>query len=198
MPADSGLIETVRRLEVRSERDRLGLFKIERFGAFVRAVDCGAEAVGVIACWKLITSQIVQTQVRRLRRSGVPTVIVDPPTFRGLHGAMRASGVIGVFRQRWTPLSDAPPGTWLALDRIRSLGNLGCILRTAEAAGISGVVLVGDAIDPFDRDVVGSAMGGLTGLSLVRGSAPDVRSWARARGFATFATSPSAPVPWEE
>src|SRR5688572_25008988 len=111
----SDLLATLRRLNDPVARERLGLFAIERYTAFVRAVDTGAEILGVVACKKLLTSALCQMLVRRVRSAGIPTLYVDPETFRRHSRAGRASGVIAVVRQRWRPLSDVVPGAWLAV-----------------------------------------------------------------------------------
>ncbi len=74
---------------------------------------------------------------------------------------------IGVFRQRWTEKVE-PSATWVALEDMRDPGNLGTIIRTADAAGASGVILVGQSCDPFAPDGVRATMGSIFGVPLVR------------------------------
>ena len=74
---------------------------------------------------------------------------------------------IGVFRQRWAD-GVTPLGTWIALEDMRDPGNLGTIIRTADAAGASGVILVGQSCDPFAPDGVRATMGSIFGVPLVR------------------------------
>jgi TrmH family RNA methyltransferase len=78
---------------------------------------------------------------------------------------------IGVFRQRWAD-AVTPLGTWIALEDMRDPGNLGTIIRTADAAGASGVILVGQSCDPFAPDGVRATMGSIFGVPLVRMSLP--------------------------
>jgi RNA methyltransferase, TrmH family len=73
---------------------------------------------------------------------------------------------IGVFRQRWGELS--PQGIWVALEDMRDPGNLGTIIRTADAAGASGVILAGQSCDPFSPDCVRATMGSIFAMPLVR------------------------------
>jgi TrmH family RNA methyltransferase len=75
-------------------------------------------------------------------------------------------GVIGVFRQRWGTV--APQGVWVALEDMRDPGNLGTIIRTADAAGASGVILAGQSCDPFSPDCVRATMGSIFAMPLVR------------------------------
>ncbi|MGO8112890.1 TrmH family RNA methyltransferase, partial [Rhizobium leguminosarum] len=64
---------------------------------------------------------------------------------------------------RWTPLKGirlSDGETWVSLDRVRDPGNLGTIIRTANAAGASGIILLGETTDPFSLDQR-LALGGL-------------------------------------
>ncbi|MEL6734485.1 MAG: RNA methyltransferase [Pseudomonadota bacterium] len=57
---------------------------------------------------------------------------------------------------------------WLALDRVRDPGNLGTIIRTADALGAKGIVLIGDTTDPFSMETVRATMGSLFHVPLIR------------------------------
>lgn len=74
---------------------------------------------------------------------------------------------LAVFRQRWAP-AVKPEGTWVAVEDMRDPGNLGTIIRTADAAGAAGVVLVGQSCDPWSGDCVRATMGSIFGVPLVR------------------------------
>lgn len=74
---------------------------------------------------------------------------------------------IGVFRQRWTETVE-PEGVWVALEDMRDPGNLGTIIRTADAAGAAGVILTGQSCDPWSGDCVRATMGSIFGMKLVR------------------------------
>jgi TrmH family RNA methyltransferase len=75
-------------------------------------------------------------------------------------------GQIGVFRQRWGAVK--PEGVWVALEDMRDPGNLGTIIRTADAAGASGVILAGQSCDPYSPDCVRATMGSIFAMPLVR------------------------------
>jgi TrmH family RNA methyltransferase len=72
-------------------------------------------------------------------------VRVSPEQFRRISTAEHASGIGAIVRQHWTPLTQANPRAglgWLVVERIRSPGNLGTILRTAEACGAGGAIFI--------------------------------------------------------
>lgn len=74
---------------------------------------------------------------------------------------------IGVFPQRWAT-EVRPQGTWVALEDMRDPGNLGTIIRTADAAGAAGVVLVGQSCDPWGPDCVRATMGSIFAVPLLQ------------------------------
>jgi TrmH family RNA methyltransferase len=71
--------------------------------------------------------------------------------------------MLGVFEQRWTAEPDvasvAADALWVVLETPRDPGNLGTIVRTADAVGASGVALVGASVDPYSREAVRASMG---------------------------------------
>jgi TrmH family RNA methyltransferase len=102
--------------------------------------------------------------VRRLKRDGTPFVRVSPEEFRRVSMTERASGIAAIFQQRILKLDEIKPRDstcWTALSDIRSLGNLGTLIRTSAAVGAGGFILIGDKIDPFDPSVVRATMGAL-------------------------------------
>ncbi|MFM8746426.1 MAG: TrmH family RNA methyltransferase [Aestuariivirga sp.] len=75
--------------------------------------------------------------------------------------------LIGVFRQRFAQ-SVRPEGLWLALEEMRDPGNLGTIIRTADAAGAAGIILAGNCCDPYAPDCVRATMGSIFAMPIVK------------------------------
>jgi TrmH family RNA methyltransferase len=88
--------------------------------------------------------------------------------------------VVGVFRQLFQPLSAIEPQAapcWVALHRVRDPGNLGTIIRTADAAGCGGVILVGECCDPYSVEAVRATMGSIFAVPLVKASEAEFAAW---------------------
>ena len=93
-----------------------------------------------------------------------------------------AQNVIGVYHQRPRELSQLDIGNsslWVALEQVRDPGNLGTILRTADAVGAGGVILVGECCDPFSFETVRASMGSLFAVPLALGSLQELTGWCR-------------------
>jgi TrmH family RNA methyltransferase len=65
----------------------------------------------------------------------------------------------------------------VALEAVRDPGNLGTIVRTADAAGCGAVILVGDCCDPFSVEAVRATMGSVFAVKIARASVPEFLAW---------------------
>jgi RNA methyltransferase, TrmH family len=85
----------------------------------------------------------------------------------------------------------AAEGLWLAVESIDSPGNLGTIIRTAEAVGVTGIFLLGPNGDPWHPAAVRASVGSLFSQKLVKCSTREVTDWAKSSGVAIVGSSPS-------
>ena len=91
--------------------------------------------------------------------------------------------VVAVFPQVFRALDELDPAAaacWVALEQVRDPGNLGTIVRTADAAGCGGVILVGDTVDPFSVEAVRATMGSIFAVPISRATRDAVPGLARA------------------
>jgi TrmH family RNA methyltransferase len=189
----------VRSLSQRRARDSAGVFLIEGVRQFLRAYEADFEFDTILHSRILLRNELVQKLVRQLIARGVRRVSLSPEQFRAIQTAERASGIAAIVRQRFTPLARASGQRglcWLVIEHLRSPGNLGTILRTAEATGVAGVIFVGDSCDPFDPRVVRASMGGIFHLNLARASPQSLREWLKRNDVRAIALDPRAPRLW--
>jgi RNA methyltransferase, TrmH family len=181
----------------RAYRDTTGLFYIEGVRNFVRVVDNRFELDTILFSEKLLTAPVARKLVRQARRAGVPTLNLTPERFRQISYTERASGVAAIVRQRWSKLSAIVPQTglcWVAIETVRSAGNLGTLIRTAEAVGAAGFMLIGNQIDPFDPDIIRASMGGIFCQQFVRTSLPLLGDWLQQQQCQSIGASPDGIV----
>ena len=79
--------------------------------------------------------------------------------------------MVGVVEQsigKLDAIAPKPEEIWIALERIKDPGNLGTIVRTADAVGAAGVILVGPSVDPFSLEAVRATMGSIFHVPLFR------------------------------
>jgi RNA methyltransferase, TrmH family len=205
-PTDSprivpALLHRIRTLAHRSVRDREKCYWLEGIRQFVQAHDAGIQFDTIVYSRVLVPSDLAKMLVRRLKIAGARVVPVSPEQFRQISITARASGIGAIAHQRWDRIEQADPRPGvchLLVESIRSPGNLGTILRTAEACGAGGVIFLGPRGDPFDPAVVRASMGGLFHLQLIRTDPQHLRSWASRHGMHIVGLCPAAELAWTD
>lgn len=172
-------VKAVRALHLRKVRDETGLFVAEGLKTVTEGIETGhAPAIllhGPQAPHPLLTKAIQATH------AGAGEVIeVTEEILAKVSRRDNPQAVVGVFRQVFKPLSELEPPsapTWLALHRVRDPGNLGTIVRTADAAGCGGVILVGECCDPYSVEAVRATMGSIFAVPLTKASETEFAAW---------------------
>ncbi|HEU4324168.1 MAG TPA: RNA methyltransferase [Roseiflexaceae bacterium] len=181
----------------RRYRDMHRQFFVEGVRNVVTAADHGFTVDALVYSERLLIAPVARRLVRNLKRAGVPFARVSPEQFRTISQTEQASGVGAVLRQHIRPLPDAGAGCWVALGPVRSLGNLGTLVRTAAATGADGFILLDPAVDPFDPAVVRATMGALFGQRLARATHQEFAHWARRHRVQVVGASPDGPVEYD-
>ena len=149
----------------------------------------------------LLKSSLAEMLIRRLNAQGVRRQRLSPEQFRSISTTERASGVGAIVREHWTPLARAQADRglcWLVIEDVRTPGNLGTIVRTAEACGAAGIIFVGPQCDPFTPDVLRASMGGIFHLGVVRATHDELQRWASRGAVQVVGLSPDAERLWTE
>ena len=136
-----------------------------------------------------------------IRAGGVPVLLCSDAVLAGLTDTVTPQGLVGVATLPAARLEDvtATAGLLVALVEIRDPGNLGAVIRTADAAGATGVVLVGDCVDPRISKSVRASAGSVCHLPVVAVPTFDELSAAcRASGVAVLAADARASLPYTE
>jgi len=184
----------LRSLQSSQGRSRSGLYLIEGIRHVARAVEERAPLQSIFVAPNALSNPFGQKLARRLRQAGTPCLRLGPTLYRDLTLAAEPQGLGAVIRQKWTQLHSVRPHPsclWLGVESIDSPGNLGTIMRTAEATGVSGTMFLGDGADPHEPVAIRASMGSLFSQKLVRCSASEFTQWARASGVSVVGSSPN-------
>jgi len=184
----------LRSLQTHQGRFRTGLYIIEGIRHLARAVQHNAPIESVFVDPSVLPNPFGQKLARRLRRSGIPGIRLSHQLYRDLTLAGEPQGIGAVLRQQWTPLLNVgiePRSLWLAVESIESRGNLGTMIRTAEAAGATGVFILNSDCDPYDPATVRATMGSLFSQKLIWCSPKEFTNWAKSNRVAVVASSPA-------
>jgi TrmH family RNA methyltransferase len=179
LSADELDLDYVRSLREPARRASSGRFFIEGVRFLVTADEHRHELDALVVAPALLRSGVAEQIVRRRRLAGTPVLELDADAFRSISLLGEPQGVGAVLRQRWSARSvlahPSRDALWLALDEVRSPGNLGTLLRTAAAVGATGLVCLAPAVDPHDPRVVRATMGAVLTQHLCRASPAELR-----------------------
>ena len=195
-----GDIGRIRELRLRPARDATGQYYVEGLRQVFCALDANLPLELLVYC-ETLAPTIAQRRVRLARRAGARVMRVSPEQFRSVSTTSRASGIGAVLGQHWSSMQDADPAgglCWIGLGLTRSTGNLGTLLRTAEAVGVAGVIFLDRLTDPFDAQVVRASMGGIFGLRLVRATHAELAEWVSRHRGEVVGAAPRGDVSYTE
>lgn len=118
--------------------------------------------------------------------AGVPVFVLSDRVFAAVSETKTPQGVAAVLSRRIRPLSGS---RFVALDAVQDPGNVGTIIRTADAAGFDGVLLGPECADLFSSKVLRSTMGSIFRLSFAfpEDLSADLRT-LRSRGFSVLSS----------
>jgi RNA methyltransferase, TrmH family len=189
------VVKRMRLLADRRHRRRAGAFVVQGIQPVWQAVEAGAAIETLIVAPGLLGRSPAVPMVAEQEARGVRITRVSDELFGRLSGREGPSGLAAIVRGRPAVLGDlaAGPGSvFVALHEIGNPGNLGTIIRTANAAGASGVVLLGRSTDPFDPAAVKASMGALFSTPVGQAEVDEFFGWAAGRQIAVVTTSAKA------
>lgn len=188
-------VKQVRALRQRKEREATGLYFAEGIRIVTEAVELRAGVETLVFAPELLKSDHARALVAAQRAQGVPVLELSAEVFAGLSSRDGPQGLAAVLRQRTEALKDVAPGAelcWVALDAAQDPGNIGTILRTSDAVGGAGLILLGHAADPYDPAAVRASMGALFAQRIVRADWKGFADWKLRHGVTVVGTSDKA------
>lgn len=185
------LVKRIRSLADKKARRREGCFVVEGQQPVWRAAESGWQIDTLVISPELITNHAANAMIQQLERDGVRVASLSADLFARLSERDGPAGIMAIVRSRTVALPNVQENDlWIILHRIHNPGNLGTIIRTADATGSAGIVLCGDSTDPFDPVAVKASMGSIFSVPIViERDFGLVRNWADAQGLRLVGTS---------
>jgi len=176
-------VKGVRALHMRKTRDETGRFLAEGLKFIGEALDQGRAPRLLLVGQEARPHPLLDRARQATREGGGEVVIVTHPILEKISRRDNPQTVLGVFDQAYTPLDQIDPDAapcWIGLEQVRDPGNLGTIIRTADAAGCGGVILIGDCVDPFSTEAVRATMGSVFAVRIARATPDAFLAWRAA------------------
>ncbi|WP_152046656.1 TrmH family RNA methyltransferase [Aureimonas psammosilenae] len=176
------IVKDIRALAAKKGRDETGLFIAEGLKLVLDALEAGWVLKTLLVAKAELHGALLAKAAARARAAGADVVEASSKVMEAVSRRDNPQSAIGVFKQKTTALEKlafGADGVVVALDRVRDPGNLGTIMRTVDAAGAKGVVLIGDCVDPFSMEAVRATMGSIFAVPLARVSEEAFLRWRR-------------------
>ena len=173
-------VKAVRALHMRKERNETGLFLAEGLKFVTEAIELGQAPRTLLVGKDARPHPLLDKARQATLKAGGEILIVTNEILEKISRRDNAQTVLATFAQRYTPLAEiearrAP--CWVALEQVRDPGNLGTIIRTADAAGCGGVILVGECCDPYSTEAVRATMGSIFAVDIARAGLDEFLAW---------------------
>lgn len=193
-------IKQARQLHQRKTRDETGLFLVEGIRHVGEAVAAGAAVQYFCYAPDLLKSEFAHDLLEKQRQAGVRTYALAPDVFRSLADKDNPQGILAVVRRNHLTLENLTPQKhpWLvALVAPQDPGNIGTILRTMDAVGASGLILLDGGADPGHPNAVRASLGALFWMPVVSASFTEFTAWAAAQKYQLIGTSENGTVDYQ-
>lgn len=174
-------VKSIRALEMRKVRKESGLFVAEGASILITAREHGFVPETLVFQAGTAGSGIARGLVDWALGAGAECLEVTEAVLGKLASKDNPQNMLAVFRQSWAAAPDAAKAAstelWLALEEVRDLGNLGTIIRTVDAVGASGVILIGNSCDPYARECVRATMGSIFAVPILKMTREVFATW---------------------
>jgi len=185
------IIKDIKALADKKTRQETGTFLAEGLKLVIDAIELGWTIRTLVYAKAAKGKPLVDQMAARTVASGGLVLEVNEKVLSSITRRDNPQMVVGIFDQRWKALKDIRPKpgeTYVALDRVRDPGNLGTIIRTSDAAGASGVILVGETTDPFSLETVRATMGSVFAVPVTQATVEEFLAWKKTAGVSVVAT----------
>ena len=159
----NGQVKEWKKLYTKKERDKSGLFLIEGFHLVEEALKAG-----------LIQHLILHENTdipHTWNYEDIPVTVVTNEVMKALSDTETPQGIMAVCQKPKVELSSLKGKKFLLIDSVQDPGNIGTMIRTADAAGIDAVILGEGCADPYNPKVIRSTQGSLFHLPIHKSTA---------------------------
>ena len=142
-----------------------------------------------------------QSLVESVQKLGTSIIEVEKNVYLKLSAADSPEGLIAVAPQKHLHLGQhdyAPNSFYVVAESIEKPGNLGAILRLADNAGASAVILTSARADMFDPEAIRVSLGAIFSVAILESTTAEAIEWLKQNRIKILATTPNAEVNYTE
>jgi TrmH family RNA methyltransferase len=177
------LVKFLRSLRDKKHRKRERRFLAEGLRLLTDARECGVLPEMLVMAIGRDSHPLLDELEAAVHAAGGEVVEMDVEILAKVTGKDNPQAVAGVFAEfdtRLANLDRAASPIWLVAQALRDPGNLGTMLRTGDAVGAGGLILIDDCADPFSVEAVRASMGAIFTQKLAIARWDEFQDWLRA------------------
>lgn len=194
-------VKYLRSLRDKKHRKRSGQFLVEGLRLLEDAREGGRLPRQLVMADSREPHELLARLEAEVDAVGGEIIETTPDILSKITGKANPQGVVGVFDEWQTSLDaidrDAAP-IWLVAQALRDPGNLGTMLRTGDAVGAGGLILIDDCADPFSAEAVRASMGAVFTQRIAQARWEDFPPWLRSGSGQLVAASLRDAVPYRD
>lgn len=171
-----------RSLRDKKHRKRAGQFLVEGLRLLEDARQAGYLPQQLVMAAERAPHPLLDQLELAVVDAGGEVITTTPEILSKITGKSNPQAVLGVFDEWDTgleKLEKAAAPIWLVAERLRDPGNLGTMLRTGDAVGAGGLILIDDCVDPFSAEAVRASMGAVFTQGIAQASWDAFIAWLR-------------------
>jgi len=192
-------VKALRALREKKHRKASGRFLAEGLRLLTDARECGHLPETLVLSDARDGHPLLEALEAAVAANGGEVIETTPDILAKITGKDNPQAVAGAFAEWDTSLGTIERETapiWLVAQALRDPGNLGTMLRTGDAVGAGGLILIDDCADPFGVEAVRASMGAIFTQKLVRARWEDFLPWLRGGSGQLVAASLREAVPY--
>jgi TrmH family RNA methyltransferase len=190
-------IKSLVRLGKKHERDRTDLILIEGYRELERAIEAGVSIEEIYFSKALLPQLETRLLSNMPGRGGIHFLEVSDPVLEKITYRGGSSGLVAVGKRPHRTPDDIPGGKnplYVIVDAVEKPGNLGAILRSADGAGVTGVIASDERTDLYHPNVIRASLGTIFTVPTVVTTAGEAIAWLHSRDAQIVVTTPSAEI----
>ena len=175
-------VKRARSLRDKRGRRREGLFLAEGWRILLEARDAGVWPVELFVAEPEPRQPLARTLIAEVLARGGEVLRATPDVLAKISGKDNPQTAVGVYADLpddLERLDRASADLWLVAERLRDPGNLGTLMRTCDAVGAGGLILLDESADPFSVEAVRASMGAVFTVAVARAASDNFLTWLR-------------------
>ena len=188
-------IKFAKSLRQRNKREKNKLTLLEGYRALSRGLECGMRFETCYFSPSMFLGENEMSLIEKIVASGAKVFEVSEQVLKKIAYRDRPEGLIAVAKIREHNLDSIPVkenGLYIVAESIEKPGNLGSILRSADAAGADGVIVCEKCTDIYNPNVITASTGAIFSMPVAEASNDEALDWIRKNKLATLAATPEA------